>query len=217
MGDRMLPRSCARLRDLAPLVTTGQTFQYPRFGRSTNKWVSGGGQPRGRALFPASAVHRKAAVRQCHLTLNSLPLVSLQVRSAAADPTARSVRPFSSPRGPVVASAAAGPDVVDSGPPGGNLRIIETELRHEAEQSYLAYAMSVIVGRALPDARDGLKPVHRRILYAMHELGLQPNKPFRCAGRGGRWAIENALPRLVRTIDIQGGCTRALAGQFGHR
>lgn len=58
-------------------------------------------------------------------------------------------------------------------------RIIETELRHEAEQSYLSYAMSVIVGRALPDARDGLKPVHRRILYAMHELGLEHTKPFR--------------------------------------
>ena len=61
-----------------------------------------------------------------------------------------------------------------------SLKIIETELRHEAEQSYLSYAMSVIVGRALPDARDGLKPVHRRILYAMHELGLDPQKPFRC-------------------------------------
>lgn len=42
--------------------------------------------------------------------------------------------------------------------------------------------MSVIVGRALPDVRDGLKPVHRRILFAMHELGLQHSKPFRCAG-----------------------------------
>ena len=45
--------------------------------------------------------------------------------------------------------------------------------------SYLDYAMSVIVGRALPDVRDGLKPVHRRVLYAMHDLGLQPNRPFR--------------------------------------
>ena len=62
-----------------------------------------------------------------------------------------------------------------------NERIIETELRHEAEQSYLSYAMSVIVGRALPDARDGLKPVHRRILFAMHGLGLEPKKPFRYA------------------------------------
>ena len=59
------------------------------------------------------------------------------------------------------------------------LRLIETELRREAEQSYLAYAMSVIVGRAIPDARDGLKPVHRRILYAMNELGLDHSKPFR--------------------------------------
>ena len=48
--------------------------------------------------------------------------------------------------------------------------------------SYLDYAMSVIVGRALPDVRDGLKPVHRRVLYAMHEAGLQPNRPYRkCA------------------------------------
>src|SRR6478735_8570176 len=45
--------------------------------------------------------------------------------------------------------------------------------------SYLDYAMSVIVGRALPDARDGLKPVHRRVLYAMHDLALQPNRPYR--------------------------------------
>ncbi|MBA2343046.1 MAG: DNA gyrase subunit A, partial [Thermoleophilaceae bacterium] len=45
--------------------------------------------------------------------------------------------------------------------------------------SYLDYAMSVIVGRALPDVRDGLKPVHRRVLYAMHEAGLQPNRPYR--------------------------------------
>src|SRR6187551_485211 len=46
-------------------------------------------------------------------------------------------------------------------------------------QSYLDYAMSVIVSRALPDARDGLKPVHRRVLYSMHEAGLQPNRPTR--------------------------------------
>ena len=45
----------------------------------------------------------------------------------------------------------------------------------------MQYAMSVIVGRALPDVRDGLKPVHRRILFAMHELGLLPTKPFRRA------------------------------------
>jgi DNA gyrase subunit A len=64
---------------------------------------------------------------------------------------------------------------------GGNIepRGLEEEMR----SSYLDYAMSVIVGRALPDARDGLKPVHRRVLFAMHESGLQPNRPFRKASR----------------------------------
>ncbi len=61
-------------------------------------------------------------------------------------------------------------------------RIEERELTTEMRSSYLDYAMSVIVGRALPDARDGLKPVHRRVLYAMHDLGLQPNRGYRkCA------------------------------------
>src|SRR3954468_17088259 len=56
------------------------------------------------------------------------------------------------------------------------------ELEKEMRSSYLDYAMSVIVGRALPDVRDGLKPVHRRVLYAMHDLGLQPNRAYRkCA------------------------------------
>jgi len=55
-------------------------------------------------------------------------------------------------------------------------------LEEEMRSSYLDYAMSVIVGRALPDARDGLKPVHRRVLFAMHESGLQPSRPYRkCA------------------------------------
>src|ERR687894_1813662 len=64
---------------------------------------------------------------------------------------------------------------------GGNIepRGLEEEMR----SSYLDYAMSVIVGRALPDVRDGLKPVHRRVLYAMNESGLQPNRAYRkCAG-----------------------------------
>jgi len=58
-------------------------------------------------------------------------------------------------------------------------RIEERELTSEMRSSYLDYAMSVIVGRALPDVRDGLKPVHRRVLYAMHDLALQPNRPYR--------------------------------------
>jgi len=61
-------------------------------------------------------------------------------------------------------------------------RIEERELELEMRSSYIDYAMSVIVGRALPDVRDGLKPVHRRVLYAMHDLGLQPNRAYRkCA------------------------------------
>src|SRR5688500_18577684 len=58
-------------------------------------------------------------------------------------------------------------------------RIEERELTQEMRSSYLDYAMSVIVGRALPDVRDGLKPVHRRVLYSMHDLGLQPNRGYR--------------------------------------
>ena len=51
-------------------------------------------------------------------------------------------------------------------------RLVVVNLEEEMKQAYINYAMSVIVGRALPDVRDGLKPVHRRILYAMHDLGL---------------------------------------------
>src|SRR5881275_1969326 len=70
----------------------------------------------------------------------------------------------------------AGTDVIG----GGNIepRALEDEMR----SAYLDYAMSVIVGRALPDVRDGLKPVHRRVLYGMNELGLQPNRSYsKCA------------------------------------
>jgi DNA gyrase subunit A len=59
---------------------------------------------------------------------------------------------------------------------------IPVNIEDEMKRSYIDYAMSVIIGRALPDVRDGLKPVHRRILYGMHEMGLAPNKPYRkCA------------------------------------
>ena len=60
-------------------------------------------------------------------------------------------------------------------------RIESRELEQEMRSSYLDYAMSVIVGRALPDVRDGLKPVHRRVLYGMHEAGMQPNGRTRSA------------------------------------
>ncbi len=62
-------------------------------------------------------------------------------------------------------------------------QIVETLLEDEMRNSYLDYSMSVIVSRALPDVRDGLKPVHRRILFAMQELGLAPNRPYKKSAR----------------------------------
>ncbi len=65
-------------------------------------------------------------------------------------------------------------------------KIIEKDIEHEMREAYISYAMSVIVSRALPDVRDGLKPVHRRILYAMHEDGITADKPYRkCANTVG--------------------------------
>ncbi|NER24413.1 MAG: DNA topoisomerase (ATP-hydrolyzing) subunit A [Symploca sp. SIO1C2] len=93
-------------------------------------------------------------------------------------------------------------------------RIVPTNLRNEMSRSYLEYAMSVIVGRALPDARDGLKPVHRRILFAMHELGLTPDRPFRKCARvvgevlgkyhpHGDTAVYDALVRMAQDFSMR--------------
>ena len=104
-------------------------------------------------------------------------------------------------------------------------RIVSISLHQEMQRSYLEYAMSVIVGRALPDVRDGLKPVQRRILYAMHELGLTPDRPYRKCARvvgdvlgkyhpHGDQAVYDALVRLVQTF----GCRNPLLdghGNFG--
>ncbi|MBF2077813.1 MAG: DNA gyrase subunit A, partial [Synechococcales cyanobacterium T60_A2020_003] len=94
------------------------------------------------------------------------------------------------------------------------MTIVPTDLRSEMSRSYLEYAMSVIVGRALPDARDGLKPVHRRILYAMHELGLTPDRPFRKCARvvgdvigkyhpHGDTAVYDALVRMAQDFSMR--------------
>ncbi len=88
-------------------------------------------------------------------------------------------------------------------------RLKPISLHKEMQRSYLEYAMSVIVGRALPDARDGLKPVQRRILFAMHELGLTPDRPYRKCARvvgdvlgkyhpHGDQAVYDALVRQVQ-------------------
>src|SRR5262249_42410316 len=102
-------------------------------------------------------------------------------------------------------------DVVE---PLGAGRIETRELEQEMRSSFLDYAMSTIVARALPDVRDGLKPVHRRILYAMAELGLQPNRPrVKCARVVGEVmgnyhphgdaAIYDTLVRLAQSFSMR--------------
>src|SRR5687767_3443724 len=104
-------------------------------------------------------------------------------------------------------------DTLDGGGLGGG-RIEVVELEREMQSSYLDYAMSVIVGRALPDVRDGLKPVHRRVLYAMQEAGLQPNRQYVKAasvigdtmGRyhpHGDTAIYDTLVRLAQPFSMR--------------
>jgi DNA gyrase subunit A len=99
-------------------------------------------------------------------------------------------------------------------PPGAGGRIEPRELDQEIRSSFLDYAMSVIVSRALPDARDGLKPVHRRVLYSMHEAGLQPNRPTRKSARvvgdvmgnyhpHGDAAIYDALVRMAQPFSLR--------------
>ncbi len=108
-------------------------------------------------------------------------------------------------------------DILDSDNSGlseDNDRIIQTDLRNEMSRSYLEYAMSVIVGRALPDVRDGLKPVHRRILYAMYELGLTSGRPYRKCARvvgevlgkyhpHGDTAVYDALVRMAQDFSMR--------------
>src|SRR6266852_5352404 len=107
-------------------------------------------------------------------------------------------------------------------PPGGGdgtgvpgaLNIQPVNIEEEMKKSYLDYSMSVIIGRALPDVRDGLKPVHRRILYTMQQMGLQPNKATRKCARivgdvmgkyhpHGNLAVYDALVRLAQTWSMR--------------
>ncbi len=93
-------------------------------------------------------------------------------------------------------------------------KIVPIDINDEMRQSYLDYAMSVIIGRALPDVRDGLKPVHRRILYAMYQLGMTPDKPHRKSAHivgqvmakfhpHGEMAIYDALVRLAQDFSCR--------------
>jgi DNA gyrase subunit A len=110
--------------------------------------------------------------------------------------------------------------------PLGAGRIESRELEQELRSSFLDYAMSVIVSRALPDVRDGLKPVHRRVLYGMHEAGMQPNRPFKKSARivgdvmgsyhpHGDTAIYDTLVRLAQPFSMRYPLVQG-QGNFGN-
>lgn len=93
-------------------------------------------------------------------------------------------------------------------------RLVEVEIEEEMKRSYIDYAMSVIVGRALPDVRDGLKPVHRRILYAMYDMNMYPNRPYKKCARivgevlgkyhpHGDAAVYDALVRMAQDFSFR--------------
>ncbi|MBU2063319.1 MAG: DNA gyrase subunit A, partial [Candidatus Omnitrophica bacterium] len=95
-----------------------------------------------------------------------------------------------------------------------NERIVQVPIEQEMKKSYIDYAMSVIVGRALPDVRDGLKPVHRRILYAMKDLSLEHSKPYKKSARivgevlgkyhpHGDMAVYDSLVRMVQDFSMR--------------
>jgi DNA gyrase subunit A len=103
--------------------------------------------------------------------------------------------------------------------------ILPVDIEVEMRKSYLDYSMSVIIGRALPDVRDGLKPVHRRILYGMYELGLGSTKPYRkCAKIVGEVLVKfhphgdapvyDALVRLAQVFNMRYPLTDG-QGNFG--
>ena len=120
------------------------------------------------------------------------------------------------PQGPPAPPGGGQPPLpgIAGGGGGDNRNLVPINIEDEMRRSYLDYAMSVIVGRALPDIRDGLKPVHRRILYGMHELGLAPNRPTRkCAkitgdvmGKyhpHGNAPIYDALVRMAQPFSMR--------------
>ena len=93
-------------------------------------------------------------------------------------------------------------------------KIVPKSIEDEMKESYLDYSMSVIVSRALPDVRDGLKPVHRRVLYGMHELGMQHNKQFKKSARivgevlgkyhpHGDMAVYDSIVRMVQDFSLR--------------
>ncbi|XP_059312316.1 DNA gyrase subunit A, chloroplastic/mitochondrial [Lycium ferocissimum] len=152
------------------------------------------------------------------------PSSELRFLSSATPPSRKQVKPVSARRkeedegnGSVV--------LKDSKDGNEGERILLTELHKEATEAYMSYAMSVLLGRALPDVRDGLKPVHRRILYAMHELGLSSKKPYKKCARvvgevlgkfhpHGDNAVYDSLVRMAQDFSLRSPLIRG-HGNFG--
>ncbi|MGC8487793.1 MAG: DNA gyrase subunit A, partial [Clostridia bacterium] len=93
-------------------------------------------------------------------------------------------------------------------------RVLPVDIESEMRRSFIDYAMSVIVTRALPDVRDGLKPVHRRILYAMHDLNNTPSQPYKKSARvvgevlgryhpHGELAVYDAMVRMAQSFSMR--------------
>jgi len=143
------------------------------------------------------------------IALLAVPALHFQLRPPPAHPRVQSVRLAASDGGDGLGGRTA---VADTDDRGGT--IVPIVLHEEMRDSYMSYAMSVIMSRALPDLRDGLKPVHRRILYAMHELNLSPDGQHRkCAkvvgevlGKyhpHGDQSVYDALVRMAQDFSLR--------------
>ncbi|CAL4919724.1 unnamed protein product [Urochloa decumbens] len=179
--------------------------------------------PRLILLGPSASILGAASCRRAA----AVPAAALRFLSASSPRSAsfssRSARPLRSRRrdrdndGRAAAAVGAGGGGGGEGDGGGLVvkeRIVPVELHKEATEAYMAYAMSVLLGRALPDVRDGLKPVHRRILYAMHEMGLASRRPFRKCARvvgevlgkfhpHGDTAVYDSLVRMAQDFSMR--------------
>ncbi|PWZ52160.1 putative DNA gyrase subunit A, chloroplastic/mitochondrial [Zea mays] len=161
------------------------------------------------SIFGAAAAAPAAALRLlASSSLNPSSFSSRPVRSL------RSRRRNRGEDGHAAAASGAGGGECSGGGAAVKERILPVELHKEATEAYMSYAMSVLFGRALPDVRDGLKPVHRRILYAMHEMGLASRRPFRKCARvvgevlgkyhpHGDTAVYESLVRMAQDFSMR--------------
>lgn len=167
-------------------------------------------------IFGAASRRRAAAAAANAAALRLLSASSPSPASFSSRPT-RPLRSRRRNRGDDGRAAAAGGAGGGEGGGAGLVvkeRILPVELHKEATEAYMSYAMSVLLGRALPDVRDGLKPVHRRILYAMHEMGLASRRPFRKCARvvgevlgkfhpHGDTAVYESLVRMAQDFSMR--------------